>query len=208
MSENLEERILEHVQSDQYRPIKPSGLARALNLSQETDFDGFRDALKQLQSDGKLVRGANGSLMMAPKKTETKDVFSGTYRHNKRGFGFVVPIDPTNSDDLFIPEGDNAGALTGDVVKAKIVNREQRDGKSFNRGRVLEIVERGQKRFVGSLAKTAGEWFVHPDGNTLTEPILSGPRGARTRCHHRSARPAWRERCRSPQCDRTAQPAR
>ena len=41
------------------------------------------------------------------------------------------------------------------------------------RYRITEIIERSQKRFVGSLAKVAGEWLVMPDGNTLTEPILA-----------------------------------
>src|SRR6185436_6636794 len=48
-----------------------------------------------------------------------------------------------------------------------------RDGKTMYSGRVTEIIERSQKRFVGSLVKTGGEWYVTPDGNTLTEPILA-----------------------------------
>ena len=178
MSESLEDRILRHVKSEQYRPLKPRGLARELNLHGEPGYSGFRDALKELMHAGRVVRGAGGSVMI-PSQSEHSDQFVGTYRHNRRGFGFVVPTDPTSHEDLFIPEGENLKALSGDIVKAKIVNREQRDGKVLYRGRIVEIVERGQKRFVGSLIKQAGQWIVQPDGNTLTEVILVPDAGSR-----------------------------
>lgn len=175
-SEDLQARIIEHLSSAQYRPLKPSGLARALELDEATDVDAFRQALKFLMQSGQIVRGVNNSLMLQAKpkgRDASRNQFTGTYRHNKRGFGFVVPLEAGEQDDLFIPEGQNGGALTGDTVRAAIVNRETRDGKPFNRGRIIEILERGQKRFVGSLSKTNGQWIVYPDGNTLTEPILT-----------------------------------
>src|SRR4030081_2332269 len=89
------------------------------------------------------------------------------------GFGFVVPTDPTSREDLFIPEGENGGALTGDIVRAKIVNREQREGRTMYRGRITEVVQRTQKRFVGSLSRQGNLWMVYPDGNALPEPILT-----------------------------------
>lgn len=178
--EDLQDRIIEHLSSDEYRPLKPSGLARKLELDESTDVDTFRQALKRLMHAGRIMRGANGSLMLpSQKQTERSDQFTGTYRHNRRGFGFVVPTDPTAREDLFIPEGENGGALTGDTVRAKILNREQRDGKTLYRGRIIEILERGQKRFVGSLGKAAGHWVVFPDGNTLTNPILTPDAAAR-----------------------------
>ncbi len=109
---------------------------------------------------------------MLPTQRSANNAFVGAYRHNRRGFGFVVPTDPTAHEDLYIPEGQNAGALTGDSVRAVITNRDHRDGKAMYSGRIIEILERSQKRFVGSLAKVHGQWLVLPDGNMLTEPIL------------------------------------
>ena len=54
-------------------------------------------------------------------------------------------------------------AITGDIVRAKIVNREQREGRTMSRGKITEILQRTQKRFVGTLARTGNEWMVHPD---------------------------------------------
>ena len=168
MSETLQTRIIEHLQSDRYRPAKPHGLAQDLNV--HANDHAFRQALRELMDAGRVVLGASGAIVL-PSKKPARDEFTGTYRHNKRGFGFVVPTDPGSREDLFIPEGQNGGAITGDIVRAKIINREQREGRVMSRGRITEILQRTQKRFVGTLAKLGNEWMVHPDGNTLIEAV-------------------------------------
>lgn len=174
MSEQLNTKILSHLKSDQYRPLKPERLARDLNLSHKDHT--FRDALRELMHAGRVVLGAGGSVMLPSQEPPTGGIVGG-YRHNRRGFGFVVPTDPAGHEDLFIPEGENGGALTGDVVRAKITNREQREGKVMYRGRIIEIITRSLKRFVGTLARRHAEWIVLPDGNVLTEPILAPDAG-------------------------------
>ena len=168
MAVSLQSRIIEHLQSDRYRPTQPTGLARDLNLRE--DDHSFRESLRELMHSGRVVLGASGAVVL-PAQKSSKDEFTGTYRHNKRGFGFVVPTDPAAKEDLFIPEGQNGGAITGDIVRAKIVNSERREGRTMTRGRIVEIVERTQKRFVGTLSKQGNTWTVHPDGNTLTDVV-------------------------------------
>ena len=102
------------------------------------------------------------------------DEVVGTYRQNRKGFGFVIPTDPSQTDDLYIGERENPpGAITGDIVRAKIVSRNKRDGRVMLNGRIIEVLERKQTRFVGSLAKKFGQWCVLPDGNALIEPIFT-----------------------------------
>jgi ribonuclease R len=172
MADPLQTKILSHLQSEQYRPQPPQRLAQELDVAGEQDYHAFRSALKELMHSGRVVLGASGTIVL-PSQDRRRDEFVGTYRQNRRGFGFVVPSDPTAHEDLYIPEGENNGAITGDVVKAKITSTGRRDGKAIYSGRITEIIERSQKRFVGSLAKSGGEWLVIPDGNTLTEPILA-----------------------------------
>ena len=172
MADHLQNRILTHVKSDRYRPQKPRNLARELNLHDEETYPTFRDALRELMHAGRVVMGA-GSTVVLPNQNVRRDEVVGKYRHNKRGFGFVVPTDPEGHEDLFIPEGENGGAVSGDVVRARITSRGHKDGKAMFSGRVSEVIERTQKRFVGSVAKVQGQWIVLPDGNTFTDPILA-----------------------------------
>ncbi len=172
MSKQLQERILSHVKSGGYRPKKRRHLAKELEMSGDENYPEFKDALRELVDAGHVAYGA-GKTIVIPSSHEPRDTFVGTYRQNKRGFGFVVPRDPTGKEDLFIAPGDQAGAITGDVVRAKITNKTWREGKPMWSGIVLEVVTRTNKRFVGSLAKEHHVWKVYPDGNTLTDAILT-----------------------------------
>ena len=163
---------MEYLRSEQAKPLRPRRLARELELAGDEAYHAFRDALRELMHQGRAAWGARGSVVL-PMQTQARDRIVGTYRHNKRGFGFVIPTDPTGHEDLFIPEGQNAGAITGDVVAAKITSRGQRDGKALYEGRIIEVLERMHTRFVGSLARHQGTWLVFPDGNVMTQPILT-----------------------------------
>ncbi|HEX8523382.1 MAG TPA: ribonuclease R [Tepidisphaeraceae bacterium] len=168
--ERIKQQILSTVKSEEYSPKRPRKLARELNMASEEQYPTFREALRELMHQGRVILGARGAVI-TPTQKIGRDEFLGTYRHNRRGFGFVVPNDPSSREDLFIPPGENMGAMTGDVVRAKITSRGQRDGKTIYEGRITEILERKNKRFAGTLVKQHGQWFVLPDGNTFTEPI-------------------------------------
>src|SRR4029077_5241480 len=58
-------------------------------------------------------------------------------------------------------------------------SRGQRDGKAIYSGRIVEVIQRSQKRFVGTLVRKGTEWSVLPDGNSLREAILTPDAAAR-----------------------------
>jgi ribonuclease R len=172
MSDQLQNRIIERLKSEDYRPQRPRKLARELDVHQDESYHEFRDALRDLMHEGRICLGAGGNIVL-PGDQPKRDEFVGTYRAKKGGFGFVVPTDPTAHEDLYVPKGANGGAISGDIVRAKITNRRQGEGKTLCEGVIIDIIERSQKRFVGTLVKQGTSWLVLPDGNTLTEPILA-----------------------------------
>jgi len=178
MSEQLQNKIIERLKSEDYQPLRPRKLARDLNVHQEENYHEFRDALRDLMHEGRVILGAGGNLVL-PSEQPRGDEFVGVYRAKKGGFGFVVPTDPAAHEDLYVPKGAHGGAISGDVVRARITNRRQGEGKTLYEGRITEIIERSQKRFVGSLMKQGTIWKVYPDGNTLTQPILAPDAGSR-----------------------------
>lgn len=167
----IESKILSYLQSGQARPLDPSKLARELNV-ERSQYPSFRNALRELTHQGRVTLGAGGAVILPTQRAGSGQIV-GTYRQNRKGFGFVIPRDPGSHEDLYIPIGQNGGAITGDVVSAKITNQNRRDGKTLYEGRIMEILERTQKNFVGTLIKLHGQWVVLPDGNSLTEPILA-----------------------------------
>jgi len=172
VAHDLPSRIVDLIKHPNYRPQRPRKLAKALDVAGESHYGAFRDALRELMHEGRVALGAGGAIVLPAAKQASNRII-GHYRHNKRGFGFVVPTDPTGHEDLFIPEGNHGGAITGDIVAAVITSRSQRDGKQMFTGRVIEVIERTHQTFVGTLQKVHGEWMMFPDGNTLTQPVLT-----------------------------------
>ncbi|HEY0007949.1 MAG TPA: VacB/RNase II family 3'-5' exoribonuclease, partial [Tepidisphaeraceae bacterium] len=130
--------------------------------------------LDELVNEGRAAVGEKGTIVVPTERRGSADEIVGTYRHNKKGFGFVIPTDVGSHEDVFVPEGNNAPtAITGDVVRVKVTGRGMRDGKPSASGKIIEVIERKNKRFVGTLQKSGMQWFVLPDGNTFTEAIYT-----------------------------------
>lgn len=145
---------------------------------EQSEYAAFREAVRTLMKEGRVVRGG-GDRVMLP---DAVDVIVGSFRGHQRGFGFVVPSSPTDHGDLFIPPGKSLDAITGDTVAARITRRGKRGDMSRVEGEIIEIVERGQSRFVGELVKDGKRWVMIPDGHALHAPVeLGDARSSRAR---------------------------
>ncbi len=167
MPQRYIDAILKYLSDSSYTPVKPRQLARRMGISEE-DYGTFRQAVKTLRDSGRVVMGAKNALMLP----EPSSTIVGFFSAHPRGFGFVVPETPNSHGDLFIPPEATAGAMSGDEVVAKVTSRGRRDGEDIYRGEIVEILQRGENRFVGTLRKAESYWFVMPDGRDMTTPIV------------------------------------
>jgi ribonuclease R len=166
MPEIFKRRIIKFLKHPNYTPLKPAPLAKALGISSE-DYPQFKLAFEELHRAGHVVIGAKNLVGLPPLSGR----IIGTFRANPRGFGFVTPLEPNSHGDLFIPPSATAEAMTGDIVAAEVVQRGKRAGQMRYSGRVVEILERAQNKFVGTLMKQPVGWIVQPDGKGFIEPI-------------------------------------
>ena len=166
MPEIFKRRIIKFLKHRDYTPLKPAPLAKALGVSSE-DYPQFKLAFEELHRAGHVVIGAKNLVSLPPLSGR----IIGTFRANPRGFGFITPLEPNSHGDLFIPPSATAEAMTGDIVAAKVVQRGKRAGQMRCSGRVVEILERSQNKFVGTLVKRPEGWVLEPDGKGFTEPI-------------------------------------
>ncbi|MCP4251437.1 MAG: ribonuclease R [bacterium] len=177
MPQRFYDRIIQHLARQGKPPAKIRQLAQAMGIAQG-EYGDFRKAVKSLAKTGRIVLGSTSALTL-PQPGRT---MVGRFRANPKGFGFIIPDQPNAHGDLFIPPGQAGGAVTGDTVVARVYKEGHRDGKMIYRGRIVEIVSRGQSRFVGELCRELSRWFVRPDGNTLHVPIFVGdPKAKRAR---------------------------
>jgi ribonuclease R len=147
--------------------IKARRLARMMGIA-DAEYGDFREAYKTLRDSGRLLIGATAALTLP----RGGDTLLGRFQSHPKGFGFVVPEEPGELGDLFVAPGFTAGAMSGDLVLARIVPGKRR-GKAGGRfGEVIEIRERGLTRVVGTLEQEEGHWFVVPDGRRIATPVV------------------------------------
>ena len=166
MPEIFKKRIIKLLKRSDYEPLKPAQLAKALGVSNE-DYPQFKLAFDQLRQAGHVVVGSGNLVGLAAISSKV----TGTFRANPRGFGFVIPLEPSSHGDLFIPPGQNGGAMTGDIVAVKVLKKGKAAGQMRCSGQVTEILQRAQNKFVGTLQKTDEGWVVQPDGTSFFELI-------------------------------------
>jgi ribonuclease R len=166
MAEIFKEKIIKLLKHSDYAPVKLAQLSRALGVRSE-DYPQFKEAFDQLRQAGHVMIGAK-NLVSLPSMAGQ---IVGTFRSNPKGFGFVTPREPNSHGDLFIPPSGTGEAMAGDTVLVKVKRQGKRGGEIRYSGEVIEILERSQNRFVGTLMKHPEAWIVQPDGKTFVEPI-------------------------------------
>jgi ribonuclease R len=167
MARVYKERILKFLRHPDYQPVKLAQLAKSLGVDADA-FSQFKEAFDALRQAGHIVIGA-GNLVTLP--TLAAQIV-GRFRANPKGFGFVVPLEPNTHGDLFIPPDETAEAMTGDVVLAKVKRTGKRGMEMRYAGQILQILERANNQFVGTLMRHPEAWIVQPDGGDFIEPIV------------------------------------
>jgi ribonuclease R len=166
MPEIFKERIIKLLKHADYKPQKLAQLAKAIGVSSEY-YPQFKAAFDQLRQAGRVVIGT-GNLIRLP---SISGQIIGKFRANPKGFGFIIPLEPTSHGDLFIPPDAASDAMTGDIVIAKVKSKGRRGGQMRLTGEIIQVLERAQNRFVGTLMKHPEGWLVQPDGSAFFEPI-------------------------------------
>ncbi|MDP6152916.1 MAG: VacB/RNase II family 3'-5' exoribonuclease [Phycisphaeraceae bacterium] len=172
MSDYYQRRILKHLSDARYLPGDLAELAAGLGVD-DAQRDDFYRAAQGLISAGKVILGASKALALPPPGCEMQGIF----RLHERGFGFLVPDNPNQHGDLFVPEGSTGGAMTGDHVLASVLHRPQRgrrgdDARSPYVGKIERIIQRADRRYTGNLTRRGSQWLVHIDGKTLAQPVV------------------------------------
>jgi ribonuclease R len=159
------------VAHDAYEPQQIRQLADALGIP-GPEHDAFRAALDELVESKQLIMGASNTIALPPIGREV----TGKFKKHERGFGFIIPDTPTSHGDVFVAPGDGGDAMTGDRVRADIVHRSGRGGRSRSSraisGRITEVIQRGSTRFTGNVAKQGDLWLVWTDGKAMADPIV------------------------------------
>lgn len=161
---NLRDLILNIVYDEDYNPITRKELAAYMKADKYTK-DVIYDEVKKLEKDNKIHISHKKRIM--PISDEELSLI-GTISLAQGGYGFFIS-ENKDMNDVFISKDNLGDAFDGDKVKIEITKEESK-GKNAE-GRVLEIIERGKTKIVGTFQESKGFGFVVADSKAIGKDI-------------------------------------
>ncbi len=175
---DLKDRILAYMREEAYKPLLAENLAEALALEGE-DLVAFGPALEALEKEGAIIKNRS-DLYGVPSRMH---LVVGRLSMTAKGFGFIIPDtrETEEETDVFVPGTALSTAMHGDRVVAR-VTPSLIEGKS-REGEIIRVLERANKRIVGTFEASKSFGFVTPDNVKLTQDVFIPKRetkGAKT----------------------------
>jgi len=169
MNEELKERIMTYMREEAARPLALSELEEVLEIKDSEEYKVLIKTLNALEDSGDLVRTRSNRYGLP----EKMNLIRGTIQAHAKGYAFLIPDDP-GMNDIYIGQGDLAGAMNGDSVLVRLSKTKSGDRPE---GVVIRIIERKTTRVVGTYSDFELYGYVTPDDKRLPDDIFI-PKGA------------------------------
>ncbi len=144
-------------------PLSLISLHEALEVDSEKVVDALARRLGAMERDGQLIRNRQNHYLPISKV----DLVRGRVMGHADGFGFLIPDE--SGEDLFLSPFEMRTLMHGDRAVVRPAGKSKR-GKLM--GKLVEIIERGNKQIVGRYYKESGLGFVVPDNKRLNQDVM------------------------------------
>ncbi|MBI2540162.1 MAG: ribonuclease R [Deltaproteobacteria bacterium] len=117
------------------------------------DLDAIVEGLKQLCREGKLVRLKKSHYALP----DAQSCVTGRVHAHPDGFGFLIP-EEKGREDIYISRREMRRVMHGDRILVRIDRKKHRGSEAH----VAQVLERGQKRILGTYEEIQGKGFLVP----------------------------------------------
>jgi len=156
------EDVIKYMQLKSYRPMTVDELV--VNLEVE-DRASFLSLLQEMEERGQIIENRKERYGLPQKM----NLSVGRIQGNAKGFAFLIPDDP-NESDVYIKSDDLGGAMHNDRVIVRPYKHLE-DGRK-REGEVIRVLTRANTQVVGTYKSSRYFSFVVPDEKRLTMDIL------------------------------------
>jgi ribonuclease R len=181
-----------------YKSYNFRQLSHLLGVSDKVSKQMVSDILNKLAASDDIVEQNRGKYRLNPDniKTISTNVITGTVDMKQTGKAYIIT--PELAEDVFIAANDTNHALHGDKVKVRLFPA--RKGKKTE-GKIIEVIERGKKQFVGIVEVSKNYAFLVPDDVNIPVDIfipLTNLRGAQNGFKAIAVITDWPEHSKNP----------
>src|SRR5688500_11586065 len=150
------------VLNEQGVPVPEDELAELLEVKPE-ERTAFQRRLAAMERDGEIIRNRRNAICVVSKL----DLIRGVVQGHPEGYGFLVREEA--GPDLFLSFNEMQKVLHGDRAMARIAGIDRRGRPE---GKIVEVLERAQRRIVGRLRSEHGVLLVVPENKRITRDFL------------------------------------
>jgi ribonuclease R len=156
--------IEQFLKKNRQKALTVNQMLEGLTLK-EQDRAILLNVIKKMRDDGALIKSEQGRFGLP----EKLGLLTGILRGNRKGFAFLVS--EQNTEDVYISASNLNNAAHGDRV---IVRVEEQKGRR-REGIVVDIIERGRNRHIGTLHRDRKRFFVIPDDSRFAGAVQVAP---------------------------------
>jgi ribonuclease R len=168
-AERARQKILDLFANKPKTRFTPAEILRRAGFSRD-DLQLVVDALRDLAREGRVVRLKKNHYALP----DSQNLVSGRIHAHPDGYGFLIP-DDKSAEDLYLSRREMRRVMHGDRVMVR-VERKQRGGIEAH---IVQILERGQKRLVGTYSEFDGKGYLIPMDPRIAGAIALNEKGAR-----------------------------
>lgn len=158
------EYILEVMEAEG-APVSVEKLYKLLEI-RKSEREIFGRRLAAMERDGQVLRNRKDALCIA----EKINLIPGKVQGHPDGFGFLIP--DAGGDDLFLSPKEMSKVLHGDRA---MVRQSGVDRRGRPEGKIVEVLERANKKLVGRLIRERGVVLVAAEDRRINQDILIEP---------------------------------
>ena len=171
--------VLNVFNQNPYKGYNFRQLAHHLGISDKASKQLVKDIIAKLATSSKIVELQRGKYKLNPDniKEISQHTVTGIVDMKQTGKAYIITDDLV--DDVYIAANNTYHALNGDKITARLFPL--RKGRKVE-GKIIEIIERKKKQFVGIIDISSKYAFFLPDDNSVPVDIfipLSNLNGAK-----------------------------
>jgi ribonuclease R len=160
----MREKILAFFKSESTKKITVEELREVLHVSSSEEIVSLMKTVNQLVEEAVLIESSKHELTLI----ENTNFVVGRLIVKPRGFGFLVPNDPSKND-VYIGKNDINEALNNDIV---LVHIEKFGYGVRQEGIVRKVIERKYTHIIGTMMFRNSMGFVISDDKSISTDIV------------------------------------
>ena len=146
-------------------PVSMERLYTLMSIK-DADREIFNRRLNAMEREGQVMRNRKGALCIA----EKLNLIAGRVQGHADGFGFLIP--DAGGEDLFLSPKEMSLVMHGDRAMVRPGGLDRRGRRE---GKVVEVLERVNKRIVGRLIRERGVVLVAAEDKRIHHDVLVPP---------------------------------